>query len=214
MWIDITIGVLFALFLISGSVRGFAVTLTRTVGWPAALVAGYLFCRKLSLWLQSTTAVYDKIFAVVEPKVKGLTDSALQSFLDELPKALADLLRKNSDGTQKTLAENLTNVLLTVACFLAIVLVLRLILFLFTLLFSKRYHKKGLVGGTDRLLGIVFGAVSGAFAVFAFLALLLPVAEFFNIEGIPEALAASRVARPLYEHNMLFWLAERFLIKG
>ena len=210
MWIDITVLAIFLLCVFFGLRRGFVQSLTQLAGSLGAFLAGYFFCDDLSLWVRENTEIYETIHGIVSPYLEQGTAEAVAAFLDQMPAALAGLVESSADNFALSLADTAANVLLSVLCFLAIVLAVQLVLFLVTLLFSKRY-RGGVAGALDGFLGFAFGVLEGAFLVFLFLALLVPVTEILGISGIPEALEASRLAGFLYDNNLLFLLAEKIL---
>ncbi|MBE6036211.1 MAG: CvpA family protein [Clostridiales bacterium] len=212
MWIDVTVLAIFFLCVILGLHRGFVRSLAQLAGSLGAFLAGYFFCDDLALWARENTEVYETIHGILAPRLEVGTAEAAEAFLQQLPETLAPLLEGRLTELSGTLAETAANLLLSILCFVTIVLGVRLVLFVLIFLFSKKY-RSGLAGFADGLFGCAFGIIEGLFLVFLFLALLVPVSELLDISGIPEALESSRLAHYLYDNNLLFLIAEKYLVE-
>lgn len=204
MFLDIVVVAILVLTMVSGFRRGFIYTFTHTLGWVGSMVAAFVFAAPLRDFAAEKTQLDQWIYDAFYDKF-SLSAEALRSTSDTLPLILGRGIDTAASEAAQTVSTRLTELTMTIACFIAILLAVKILVYLLTLTISKR-RSKGFVGFVDGLLGLVAGMIRGIIFVFIFLALLLPVVNLVSPEStqlILDSLDASYFSRTLYDSNFI-----------
>ncbi len=214
MIMDIAIMIIFCGAVFLSMHRGFALTVINFLKGIASVVLGFLFYDNLREYLLDHTAfgarIEEKIADIVADSVSStLQDSSLYQLLPGIFKSQSD---KVTEALTAEWVESTVSTAMGIFSFFLIILAISLISFVLTHLFSKKY-RRGFFGFVDWLLGAVMGTILGAFYVFLFLALILPVTGIF-VPGLADilsqSLSNSTFAQDLYNNNLLLFLFKIF----
>ncbi|MCQ4636612.1 CvpA family protein [Anaerovorax odorimutans] len=204
MFLDIIVAVILILTMVSGFRKGFIYTFTHTLGWLGAMVAAFIFSSPLRQLASERTQIDEQIYRAFYDKL-SLSSDSLSASTDTFPLILGKGIDTAATEAADAIAARLTELTMTVLCFLAILLAVKVILFFLTIALSKRQNK-GFTGFLDGLLGLVAGMIRGIIFVFIFLALLLPVVNLVSpasTQLILDSLDASYFSRTLYDSNFI-----------
>ncbi len=216
MLFDIITAAIILLFVIIGYYKGFAHSFLRTIDWILAVVAAYIWSEPFGEFLKEKTKIYESISNKISDTFGESLSGAISS-LDTLPKILKDVL--NEAGTKLTtqLSENMTNTIFEIVCFVSIILAVKLVLRIIIGFFDRKHDDEGsFIGGLDRLLGFLTGAVKGLLIVFLLMAIAIPCANMFfpdKVEAFHDVMESSYFAYKLYDNNLLLLLI-RSVIAG
>lgn len=215
MVMDVLVLVVFIFTVFLSMHRGFTLTVINFLRCIASLLLAFLFCSDLRDFLENSTG----LGAWTKEKLQQtIGDSAAESWQDtSLYQSLPELLRGHSDSLTSSLIDSgidrVAWIFLGIFSFLLIVIAVNLVTAILIWIFSKKYSS-GFFGFLDWVLGGIMGIVAGAFAVFLFLALLLPVVSLFSAdlaESLTASFHASHFAGDLYDNNFLLLLFRDFL---
>lgn len=191
--------------------RGLALSLARMLRGVIAVALAWIFCDDLAAILLKIPSIHD--FAVGKIS-QGLSVRWENSAIYE---ALPTLFTSDSGSFTDTLitegSTKLAWLFLTIISFVLILLGIRLIA---DILVGSLSHKKqdGLVGFSDKLLGLILGIVVGIFNVLLFLALLLPLVGLFIpslSQYLPGWFDNSFFSKDIYDNNLLLILLRDFI---
>lgn len=204
MFLDIVVAAILILTMVSGFRKGFIYTFTHTLGWLGAMIVAFFFASPLRQFLIDSTQLDEQIYRLFYDKL-SLSSGSLTTSTDTLPLILGKGIDTAASEAAQTIASRLTELTMTILCFLLIFLAVKVVAFFLTLALSKRQNK-GFVGFLDGLLGLVAGMIRGIIFVFVFLALLLPVVNLVSpasTQLILDSLDASYFSRTLYDSNFI-----------
>lgn len=217
--VDIVLIAIMALFAFYGFIKGFTSLLVRFLAGILTLVLSFVLCRNAADFLNDVFGMTDKLGASIAgalPKVFGEELMSMPvSMVNEgnlgslsVPKFIVNLLLKiASDGSVPAdtavvdvLAPAFAYYIAVVIGFVLCYILFRILFFLIGRLF-KGVNKIPLLGGVNRLLGFLLGAIQGFLVVYVALSVvdLLP---FGFLEGFKNLLAASKVASGIMSINV------------
>ena len=203
---DMAALVIILLSTIAGARKGFAATMVSFMQWFVCAAAGLLLCGQLRSFLAKETKLEDWI--------RDSIQSHLRTSIEESGpyQALPDLFSSwNSQGTETLshiTAVSITEVLMTIICFLLIVFGIKLACWILIHLFSKGSND-GVIGFIDGFAGFAFGIARGLILALLFFALLVPVLGLLLpdlAETFGRAMDGSHIASILYDDNVLLVL--------
>ena len=212
MVLDIIVIAIMILCMVFGFRRGFVHTFVHTLGWFGALVAAFFFSSQLKERLIDKTGLYDQIHKIFSDKL-ALSMDSVDSSANSLPLILNRSINTAAEGASDLLSDKLTDLTMTILCFILIFFAAKILLFFLTLALSRRQNK-GFVGFFDGVLGLVAGTINGIIFVFIFLALLLPITNLvspLSTDLILKSLDASYFSRTLYDSNFIVLMINDFL---
>ena len=194
--------------------RGFAATIVGFLQGIVSLIAAYFLCGLLGDYIKNNT----NIGTFIEVKIRSTLSYKWEE--SDVFKALPSLFKKGSQGFTDDLISDgsakIASIIISILSFVIILILIRLFLSLLLRLFSHKYQD-GLVGCMDRLLGCLIGVFLGAFFVLAFLALLFPIIGIVapsQYDLVMSWFDGSRIAKDLYDNNLLLILYRDFFMKG
>ncbi|MDR2771815.1 MAG: CvpA family protein [Clostridiales Family XIII bacterium] len=214
MWLDILILIIIVLSMAHGYRNGLVRTVLRAFGWLLSIVAAVIVYPYVSNWLSANTELYDNIRRGLEERFSAHTSAKAGAILEDLPNVIAKAADDLVSTFAVSVADGVAAVCFRVSVYLALVLAIKLAAFLLTFLFSKRSRGRGIIGGIDGFLGLVFGAVRAMLIIFVLLALILPVSLLISEPAntaVSNALFASMFAGELYNNNPLLLLIGNLL---
>ena len=205
---DGVIAVIILGMMILGHARGFFAAVLHSCSWLGAVAAGIFATGKVSAFLGDL---------FLTKMIKGSLDErflesaeALDNSVNSLPELIRGGMVVDTAGTVAMFTAFLTKIIVMVITFLAIVLFVKLVLrVIVTPVVSK--HRKGVIGGINRILGLFLGFVEGVVLVYLFLAILMVLVNLGSPElgkTIISNLDSSYVAGPLYDNNLLIFAAK------
>jgi uncharacterized membrane protein required for colicin V production len=235
MIIDVIIVLTVLLFVFLGFKNGFARTIFHTFGWILAIIAAALLRKPFENFLQAHTTQYDHIYAKTESLFISLADKMTDAATSAanisassdpadipagvgsvrgVPGLLTEAIQDAPEKIATLAAGSATDVLFGIIAFLELLFVIKLVFYILTVLFSRKYHKKGIVGGLDGLAGAVLGLAQAGLLIFAVLALLLPV-SYVTSPGIYDwvihSMDRSIFSQYIYENNPLLYLLRDYV---
>lgn len=217
--VDIVLIAIMALFAFYGFIKGFTSLLVRFLAGILTLVLSFVLCRNAADFLNDVFGMTDKLGASIAGALPGVFGEELMSMpvsmVNEgnlgslsVPKFIVNLLLKiASDGSVPAdtavvdvLAPAFAYYIAVVIGFVLCYILFRILFFLIGRLF-KGVNKIPLLGGVNRLLGFLLGAIQGFLVVYVALSVvdLLP---FGFLEGFKNLLAASKVASGIMSINV------------
>lgn len=211
MILDIIILAILIIAMVSGFRKGFMYAFIHTLGWVISIIFGFAGANFLKEQLVLKTMLDENLYATLSERLTLSFDSAT-SAADSLPLILGQAVDTATTGAAQLLAQQITELTLSILSFALIVIVLKLLCFLLTRLLSRKSNK-GFIGFVDGLLGMVAGSIKGVLLVFLFLMLLLPAVNFMAPEStviVLSALENSHFAGTLYDANFLVLVLGNF----
>lgn len=211
MILDIIILAILIIAMVSGFRKGFMYAFIHTLGWVISIILGFAGANFLKEQLVLKTMLDENLYATLSERLTLSFDSATSS-ADSLPLILGQAVDTATTGAAQLLAQQITELTLSILSFALIVLVIKLLCFLLTRLLSRKSNK-GFIGFVDGLLGMVAGSIKGVLLVFLFLMLLLPAVNFMAPEStviVLSALENSHFAGTLYDANFLVLVLGNF----
>jgi uncharacterized membrane protein required for colicin V production len=205
MILDLIILAILIICAVSGYVRGAVFTLVHTVGWIVALVGAFFATPYVSPWVRANTAYYAWLKDGFNDRFSSLT--GIEASENSLPENIRSLLGGVGSGIADNLSDTFADLLFALTIFVVLFLLIKVVLWIVLHTLSREYN--GHVGVVDGIFGLLIGLLKGAFLVFLFLLLLLP---FINLmapnftDGVVASLNSSRIAKPLYDNNLLLIL--------
>lgn len=191
--------------------RGLALSLARMLKGVIAVIAAWLFCDDLAAILLKIPSIHDFAIGKISQGLSARWESSA------IYEALPALFTSDNGGFTDTLitegSTKLAWLFLTIISFLLILLAIRFVADILSKSLSNREHD-GLIGFSDKLLGLLLGIVVGIFHVLLFLALLLPLVGLFIpslSQYLPGWFENSFFAKDIYDNNLLLILLRDFL---
>jgi len=213
MLFDILIIVIIAIGAVFGFRSGFALALSRLLGWLGALVLAFFFHKDVEAWLTSHTELFEKLGTRVYILANRFVDMYFSGAVKKLPDALSNAADAAGDLVATETAETITEHAFSVFVFVGIILLIQLCTFIITLIFSKKFHG-GFLGFMDGFAGMLLGLFSSVVAIFVVFALLMPLSYSLSANTyyfIQEQLDASIIAQIVYDNNPLLDAAGGFI---
>lgn len=211
MILDIIILAILIIAMVSGFRKGFMYAFIHTLGWVISIIFGFAGANFLKEQLVLKTMLDENLYATLSERLTLSFDSATSS-ADSLPLILGQAVDTATTGAAQLLAQQITELTLSILSFALIVIVIKLLCFLLTRLLSRKSNK-GFIGFVDGLLGMVAGSIKGVLLVFLFLMMLLPAVNFMAPEStviVLSALENSHFAGTLYDANFLVLVLGNF----
>jgi uncharacterized membrane protein required for colicin V production len=209
MWLDILILIIIILSMARGYRNGLVRTVLRAFGWLLSIVAAAVAYPYATDWLSENTKVYDNIRLSLEERFSAHASARAGVIMEDIPRAIAKIVDDLVSTFAVSAADGVASVCFNISVYLSLAIAIKLLSFLLTFLFSKRSRGRGIIGGIDGILGLVFGAVRGMLIIFVLLALVLPVSLLIGESAnaaVSNALFSSMVAGELYDNNPLLLL--------
>jgi uncharacterized membrane protein required for colicin V production len=206
MWLDILILLIVILSMAHGYKNGLIRTVLRAFGWLFSIASAVLIYPHVCAWLSANTNLYDNIRQGLEARFSAHASARAGVILEDIPAVIAKAAEDLASAFAVSVSNGLAAVCFKVLVYLALVFAVKLLASLLSLLFSKRSRGKGILGGIDGLLGLVFGAVRAMLIVFVLLALILPVSLLISESAnatVSNALFSSMFAGRIYDSNPL-----------
>jgi uncharacterized membrane protein required for colicin V production len=225
MIIDAIIALIILFFVFIGFKNGFTHTIFHTLGWIAAIIAAVFLQKPFGNFLENHTTIYGHMYDKTEGLLTSLVDKVLGAKtgdastadsiygVSNIPGVLNDAMQNATEKVTPIAASQATDILFAIVTFLILLFLTKLVFFTLTAIFSKKYRKKGIVGGLDGLAGAVLGIAQAALLIFALLALLLPVSYIVNPSAynwVIHSMDRSIFSQYLYENNPLLYLLREY----
>lgn len=211
MVLDIIVAIIILGAMILGFRTGFVYTFLHMAGWVLSLVLAFVWSPWLKNIVIARTGVDDVLRLTLVQRLSNAAGSEqLTNFLpDLLQNAVANILGQ----TAQSAATSITDLLLSIICFLLTVFAAKLIFWILIGFLSKR-HNDGAVGFLDSLLGLIFGLAKGIILVFLLLAIMVPIASLLDPKWttfVMESLHSSYFTGTLYDNNLIVLIVRDFL---
>lgn len=103
-----------------------------------------------------------------------------------------------------------------IIAFVILFIIIEIVLFILLHLILKRKNKKSALNTINGVLGFVFGFLRGALLILVLLLVIIPLYQTVapsQLETITNLIDSSSIATFLYDHNILTYLFESFVIK-
>lgn len=211
MIMDILVLVVFALSIFFSLRKGFAAALSGFFKGIAAVVLAWFFCDDLAAMLLKIPAVHTFAVEKISQQLSVRWENS------DIYKALPELFTSGENNISNALinegASRLAALFLTILSFFLILVGIRLLASAAERLFSHK-ERRGFIGISDRLLGLLFGIVIAIFNILLFLALLLPLVGIVVpswSETLPQWFEGSYFAKDIYDNNLLLILIRDFI---
>lgn len=213
MILDIAVIVILAAAMVQGFRNGFVYTFLHMTGWLLAIVLGFVWSPAVKSFLLDKTDYYESIQKSLSEKFSESIHSSI-TFADSFPRILQKSVDAVTSAAANSFAASMTELIFTIACFVAVVLLIKLLLWIIIGCFSKK-HAGGLTAFLDGVAGMCAGLVKGCLLVFVLLALMVPVtalaSEQFELT-FQGWLSASSFACDLYDNNLILLILRDFLL--
>lgn len=230
MTLDIVLGIIFLLSLFIGYRKGFTESFSHTVGWLLAVVLGFVWTPTVVSFLKHNTGIEESLRKIFTDRLLGLlpamdADAALdagaaldassgavassEGLIKGIPNILSDYFSDATSVVATSMVENLIGIIVSIIALLIIVLIIKLIFFVIIVLFSKK-KRKGFIGVSDGLLGLLFGGIKGFLLISILLALFLPLTNIMKGDFLLTQLENSTYAIKIYDNNPIFFLTQIF----
>lgn len=236
--LDICLGVILILSVVTGYGKGFTESFLHTVGWLLAIVLGFVWTPTVAAFLKANTKIEETLRQTLTQRLAdlsagigdsissgldlGTTENVVDStssaislpfsddgILQGIPRILSDYFSDAASVIGSNTVDNLTSIIITIIALLLIILVIKLIFYFILLIFSKK-KRKGIIGFSDGILGAVFGAVKGSLLICILLAFILPLGNLMQSDVLLEQLYSSTYAIRIYDNNPIFFLTQLF----
>lgn len=236
--LDICLGIILVLSMIVGYRKGFTESFLHTIGWILAIILGFVWTPTVASILKESTGMEENLRRTLTERLSVLganigdtissgmgvgtaenitasSSSAIDlpfsadGILQGIPRVLSDYFSDAVSVIGTNTVDNLVSIIFSIVALLIIIVVIKLIFFIIILLFSKK-KRKGIIGFSDGILGVVFGAARGALLICILLAFFLPLANFMESDVLLEQLYSSTFAIRIYDNNPIFILTQIF----
>lgn len=215
MVMDVLVVTIFISAIFFSMHRGLVLSI---VNFVRCILAGFLafwYCDEVKSFIVEKTGIEEFINSKIQD---AINNSLATSWKESAPYALLpDLFKHETDSyavqAVTSSADKITDITLGIVSFLLIIFAVAVVTSVVEHLFSKNY-RSGFVGFLDWLLGLLLGIVVGAFYVFAFLALIIPVTSVIAPGISTDLLAAldeSYFAAEMYNNNILLVIFRDFI---
>ena len=184
-----------------GAKRGIGDTIIRLLGIAGGLILAVMFGKDFSAYLMETPFrgfVYNKVFGLMRPEQDNYSKS-LPSVIGEAADTAAN---KAAEATSNRITESLIGII----GFVAIVLAVWLVSYIIRSACKRGRNSSIIIGGTDRLVGMLLGIVKGVIIASIAVAALVPATTLFAPDKLPDMISAmqdSYLTKMFYEINPL-----------
>lgn len=211
MILDVIVAIVIIGTMVQGYRHGLLQTLVHTVGWFLSLAFAFIWSPKFNAFILDNTDLYSSIYGNINEKVSTtLTPAEMQG---SMPTIIQDSLTNLINSLSGSISVGLSNLLFTIACFLAVTLAVQAVFHILIALVSKE-HNDGITGFLDGCTGMIFGFIKGIIFVFILLALMVPIASLANpqvMTFLTENLDHSYIASELYNNNLILLIMKDLL---
>ena len=190
-----------------GARRGIGDTIIRLVGIAGGLLLAVMYGKNFSAYLATTPFrdyVYKRVFSVIRPD-QGNYSKSLPGMIGEAADAAAD---KAAEVT----SNSITDALLGIIAVVLIVLAVWLAAFIIRTLFKRGRNSSIIIGGTDRLIGMLLGIVKGILIACLLVAAVVPVTTLMAPSKLPDMISAmqdSYLTKLIYDVNPLLYALKK-----
>ena len=197
-------GILCLIVLISamiGAKRGIGDSIIRLLGLAGGLVLAAMFGKDFSAYLMTTPfrgSVYNKVFSLMRPEQNNYSNS--------LPGVIGEAADAAADKAAEAMSYRITDALIGIIGFVLIVLAVWLAAYIIRMMFKKGRNSSIIIGGTDRMVGLLLGIVKGVIIACIAVAALVPGTTLFAPDKLPDMITAmqdSYLTKLVYEINPL-----------
>ena len=213
--VDIVVIAILAVFAIIGFVKGFLNTLLSLFGNLASLALAIVIVKPCVKFFDGIFHMVEKFGAMIIEKIaeylpdlsastmtgtqvanhltsQGVLGKLISFFIDRTDSVIYGY---EATDLSATLSANLGGFAATVVTVIIMFILIRIGVFFLSKIFDA-ITKKSAIGGLDRLLGLVFGAIKGAIAVFGILSVAYSLSPL--IPAIDEYVTDANFARWIY----------------
>ena len=183
-----------------GKSKGFIRTLLSLINWFVPMIVAVIYSNDVAAFLTANTKIDEHLAEFIQNGMDKIIDNNSIKFI---PESVIDGMVGSHTGQA-------ANFLLIMISFFLIIIVINIACFLITRMFSTK-HNNNILGGTDSLLGAVFGLARGAILVCLILAIAIPLSTMINEDitiWFTAQLEDSIVSSYLYENNPLMKLID------
>lgn len=197
-------GILCLVVLLSaliGARRGIGDTIIRLLGIAGGLILAVLYGKDFSAYLMTTPfrgTVYGRVFALMRPEK--------DSYSKSLPGIIGEAADAAADKAAEAMSNRITEALIGIIGFILIVLAIWLAAYIIRMVFKRGRNSSIIIGGTDRLVGMLLGIVKGVIIACILVAALIPGTTLFAPQKVPEMIIAmqdSYLTKLVYDINPL-----------
>lgn len=207
-------GILAAIILVMmilGHARGFFAAVLHSCSWLGAVAAAVFATGRASKFL-GDMFLTNLIRGRLDERFVDSAE-ALDNSINSLPELIRGGMVVNTSGSVAMFTAFLTKMLVMIITFVAIVLVVKIVLrVIVTPIVSN--HRKGVIGGVNRILGLFLGFIEGMILVYLFLAILMLVVNMGppdTAASVVQGLKDSYAAQTLYDNNLLLFTVRMFV---
>lgn len=214
MIMDLIVLVIFALTIFISIRRGFALCLAKFTKGIVSVVISWLVCDDIARFLIDRSPVGERVSEKIASKLSFKWEQS--DIYNAIPKLFKEGTSNFSGELITRGASKITELILVILCFILVLVILRAVLGLFVRVAKRSRRKNGVAGKVDKIFGLLLGSITGAFYVFLFLALLLPVGGLFFPEHLPQIMGwfdGSIYSQDLYDNNLILILFRNYLLK-
>ena len=182
--LDGILALIMVLSVVLGMRKGIVESLIRLAGLIGGLVLGVMFRDEATDFLAGTPvreSIFNKIFEMLRPEQKAA---------DAIPGSIGAIADEAVDKTVKVAADNITDAIMGVLGFLVIVLAVWLVAFIIRRIFRVGRNNSIIIGGTDRLLGMILGIVRGLILCWLLVIALIPLTTLISPTSLPDMIKA------------------------
>lgn len=197
-------GILCLVVLLSaliGARRGIGDTIIRLLGIAGGLILAVMYGKDFSAYLMTTPfrgTVYNRVFSIMRPEK--------DSYSKSLPGVIGEAADAAADKAAEAMSNRITEALIGIIGFILIVLAIWLAAYIIRMVFKRGRNSSIIIGGTDRLVGMLLGIVKGVIIACILVAALIPGTTLFAPLRLPEMITAmqeSYLTKLVYEINPL-----------
>lgn len=233
-WIDVIVLLIILLAALRGAIKGIGDTIVRIASILGGVILGTALSGKVSAFLMTTkisTSLHDHIYEIIRgdeagqpglttgesanPVADTINSTPADPVGNSISKSLGNIISNAADQASDAVADRLTEIAVGIIGFALILVAVALAAALIRALIRQGRKSSIVIGFTDRLLGMVLGAVRGLMIAWVAVALLIPVTTLIAPENVPsvmEALQQTTVAKVIYDVNP-FLLIVRYILK-
>ncbi len=213
--LDVILVAILLLSAVWGFARGMILVVFSLVGFVAALLAARLFAPALTGWLLRTSDWKDSLRAIIGRNLESIGGEGAAGAAENLTMAQMETMPEYADITAlgfrqlpATLAQGLdlslaadtiTYYMLLAISAVLIFLVVKAVFSLAGLVLRSLVRQSQILGGTDRIIGLLLGCVIGVILVSLAVSVLVPLGATIGHTGLLEALRTSRVVALLVQ---------------
>lgn len=207
--LDVILVAILLLCAVWGFARGMILVVFSLVGFVAALLAARLLAPALTGWLLQNSDWKDTLRTIVGRNLETLGGEGAAGAAGELTMTQLETMPEYADiaalgfrqlpgtlaqGLDLSLAaDTITYYMLLAVSAVLIFLVVKAVFSLAGVILRSLVRQSRLLGGTDRIVGLLLGGVIGVILVSLAVTILVPLGATTGHAGLLEALRASRV---------------------